>query len=113
MQTPTVTTSLPPSSPPLSQDQTSSEPAEARQQPDVLHSQDAAPKPTDRGTITKPLIRLSRALLNPHCEPQSPWASLWERAYEDLRIKEGDMIDAYERLLSRELRPKSAEYLSL
>ncbi|KAL4908466.1 hypothetical protein BDW74DRAFT_175147 [Aspergillus multicolor] len=36
-------------------------------------------------------------------------ATLWDKAYDNLKAEDGQLVDAYERVLSRELGPTSAE----
>jgi hypothetical protein len=52
--------------------------------------------------VTQPIASSSPGILSPAAVKKTQ--ALWERAYDNLKIKENKLVDAYERVLSRELK---------
>jgi hypothetical protein len=59
--------------------------------------------PTPSPEATPKVSTLENASRPAHSVPSSLRGSLWNQAYDLLKVEESDLVDAYERILSREL----------
>ena len=54
--------------------------------------------------VAQPVARSSASTEIPSLATVKTTQALWERAYDDLKTKENELVDAYERILSSELK---------
>jgi N-terminal domain of NWD NACHT-NTPase len=92
------------------------EPQSSKQAPSISRPASSVHQPVSTVSPEHPTPTASPALTATSdtvaSEPSSLPERLWDRAYDELKDKESDLVDAYEKILSRELKEGNSSSLT-